>query len=88
MHPEGRNVYGADLDGEEYELRSPGDPTYNVAEERDARIIEWRTRCFKGLGFTELNAAALAVRRDVDRARVERMLGAGASHVQVMAVEL
>lgn len=61
-------------------------PTYSPEDGRDAQLVDWRILCFQGLGFTELNAVALAMRRDIDRARVESLLKAGASHIQVMAI--
>jgi hypothetical protein len=62
--------------------------SYNVAEERDAKIVDWRASCFEMLGLDELTSAALAVRRDIDRVQVERMVKAGATAEHLRAVLL
>lgn len=68
--------------GEEYELRAPSDrPTYDYRV--DAKIIGWRAECFEARGFGPAVAALLAMRRDVDRVQVERLLDQGATHRQV-----
>jgi hypothetical protein len=74
--------------GEEYELRVADDPVYNVDDEREAAIVRWRLDCFERAGMESLAATALAVRRDVDRVSVERMLSAGASASQITAIVL
>lgn len=63
--------------GEEYELRTEPDRLYDL--EHDAKIIDWRVQCFLELGFDVLYAGVLAVRRDVDREEVERLIAAGAN---------
>jgi hypothetical protein len=40
----------------------------------DEKIVDWRLLCFLRLGFSQLDASALAVRRDVDRHFVEHRL--------------
>lgn len=64
--------------GEEYELKASDDVRlYDL--EHDAKIIDWRVESFLALGFDVLNAAVLAVRRDIDREEVERLIKAGGS---------
>lgn len=74
-------------DGEEYAFR-PLSEVYNADDPYDAKLVSWRALCFERLGFTALAAAALAVRRDVDRERVSTMVGAGATPEQVVAILL
>lgn len=62
---------------EEYELRPAAMRVYDA--DADAKIVDWRLRCFVALGFTELDASAMAVRRDVDRDHVERLVKEGCS---------
>jgi hypothetical protein len=76
-----------DVEGEEYELRRPGDARLYDTEV-DAKIIAWRAECFVRLGFTPLAARALAMRRDVDREQVERLLKLGATRRQVRTLVL
>lgn len=45
-------------------------PVYNPAA--DKQVVDWRLECFTRLGFSQLEASALAVRRDVDHHYVER----------------
>lgn len=52
----------------------------------DTNLVAWRLDSFERLGFDALEASALAVRRDIDREHVQRMLNGGASHAQVMAI--
>lgn len=68
--------------GEEYELRSPDVSLYDLHV--DAKTVGWRAECFEGRGFSPGAAMMLALRRDVDRAHVERLLDQGATHLQVM----
>jgi hypothetical protein len=75
-------------DGEEYELRPPGDPVYNVDEPKEAQIVGWRTECFERLGFGPTAAVALAVRRDVDRENVKRLVVEGCSVGLIMEIVL
>ena len=63
-------------------------PTYNVEEERDAKLVAWRLECFTRAGVDELTASSLAVRRDIDRVRVERMTAAGATAAELRAILL
>jgi hypothetical protein len=72
--------------GEEYQLRPLDTRLYNVKE--DAKIVNWREHCFLKAGFTQFAARTLAIRRDIDRVEVERMVAAGAEHVRVMAIVL
>lgn len=58
------------------------DPTSEIG------IVQWRLQCFEADGFAPLGASALALRRDVDREMVGRMLAGGASHTQVLAILL
>jgi len=71
-------------EGDEYELRPNTPRLYTVAH--DAKIVKWRVECFEGLGFGMGQAMKLALRRDVDRADVERWVKNGASHEHVMAI--
>lgn len=81
MHPGAGAVYATD--GDWYELRAPTDfPTYDPAV--DTKVIDWRMDAFVARGFGLLKARCLAVRRDIDRAQVERMLDQGATHAQVL----
>ena len=77
-------IYAKPGEGDEYELRGDASRTYDV--KRDVKIVEWRAKCFREYGFTQLEADALAVRRDVDRELVEDLLSAGATHAQVRAI--
>jgi hypothetical protein len=52
----------------------------------DAKIIQWRAECFEKLGFATFSAHELAIRRDVDREQVERLLKAGARHAHVLEI--
>jgi hypothetical protein len=63
-------------------------PTYSVEEPRDAELITWRLECFTRVGVDELTASSLAVRRDIDRARVERMVEGGATSSDLRAILL
>jgi hypothetical protein len=69
-------------------MSAPTAPTYNMADEREAAIVRWRLRCFEGAGVEPLGASALALRRDIDRADVERLLQGGASSAEVCAIFL
>lgn len=64
-------------EGEEYVLGTVSERLFDP--EHDAKIIDWRTLAFMKLGFTEFNAVALAVRRDIDREHVERLVREGCS---------
>ena len=75
-------------EGEEYVLRAPGDLTYDVASPYDAKVIGWRAECFERAGLDALDATALAVRRDVDRERVLKLLAAGCSKDLVVEIML
>lgn len=70
----------------EFVLGSVDARIYDPAADR--KIVSWRATCFERLGFTVTQAAALALRRDVDREKVEAMLGAGARPLQVVAILL
>ncbi len=73
--------------GEEYELRAPGlERTYDP--EHDAKLIDWRTLSFLSLGFSPVVASVMAIRRDIDRELVERMVRRGATPLQVAAILL
>lgn len=43
-------------------------------EAGDRPIVEWRAHCFESLGFGRLDSASMAMRKDVDRAYVERLV--------------
>lgn len=75
-------------EGDEYEMRAPDDLLYNVEDSKEHRIVLWRLDCFERLGFSPTAAAALAVRRDIDRQKVQDMLLAGARPLQVAAILL
>lgn len=83
--PEGQARYGgAGLgQGDEYELRPPGDPLYNANDPKEAAIIGFRSERFESYGFSPSDALLMAIRRDVDRAQVESMVKRGATHAQV-----
>lgn len=83
--PKGQARYG---EGDEYELRPPGDPVYNVDEPKEAEIVGWRAECFEALGFAQVVAVSLAVRRDVDREFVKGLIEKGATPVQVAGIVL
>lgn len=61
---------------------------YNIDDEREAAIVAWRLTCLEAAGMEPLDASALAVRRDVDRVDVERLLDAGASSEQALGILL
>jgi hypothetical protein len=71
--------------GEEYELKDPGAHRY-YDPEADAAIIDWRTLSFMELGFNAVQSSVLAMRRDVDREYVERLVGAGCTHGTAMRI--
>lgn len=75
-------------EGEEYEMRSAGDPVYNVNDAKERGIVAWRVDCFERLGFRGTAALALAMRRDVDRERVEKLATQGATLQQIVAIFL
>lgn len=58
-------------------------PLYDVHEPGDQAIVNWRLECFEAAGMELAAAAALAIRRDIDRARVEVLLARGATSAQV-----
>lgn len=70
--------------GEEYHLVNPDVRLYDVGT--DLNIVVWRVGCFECAGFDHGDAMILAVRRDVDRDEVERLLTKGATHGQVLAL--
>lgn len=87
MHPGAGPTYDPDIGrGEWYELRPAGDRLYSMAS--DMRVIGWRVECFEAKGFDHVDALALALRRDVDRVEVERLVDDGATHRQVMDLVL
>lgn len=53
-------------------------PLYDITDPEEGRVVAWRMECFERAGFAQLEASALALRRDVDRAVVERMVEDGA----------
>jgi len=73
--------------GETYEMRPPAlERLYVMAV--DMKVIGWRVECFEGRGFDHADALALALRRDVDREEVERLLDRGAKHAEVLDLVL
>jgi hypothetical protein len=62
------------------------EPLYDT--EHDEKIVDWRCDCFVDRGFLVIQATALAVRRDIDRVLVERLLDQGATHAEVMEIVL
>lgn len=72
---------------EEYELRAPSEERL-YSPEHDAAVIAWRAGCFEALGFAAYVAGALALRRDVDREYVTRLIRGGATHEQVTTIVL
>lgn len=75
-------------EGDEYELRPPGDLTYELDDPKQREIVAWRVACFERLGFGPTAASAMAVRRDIDREQVERMVARGARLHHVVAIVL
>lgn len=72
-------------EGEEYELSCDA-RFYDVAG--DAKLVNWRSDTFLRLGFTPFQSHTMAIRRDIDREEVERLLKAGAVHSQIVAILL
>lgn len=68
-----------------YELRAPAEERVYDAH-HDAKLIDWRMLCFLRAGLEHLHASALAIRRDVDREEVERLLNGGATPAQVLEI--
>jgi hypothetical protein len=66
----------------EYRLRS--ESLYDVR--RHASVIGWRADNFAAMGFSHLEATALAIRRDVDREAVAKLLARGASPDQARRI--
>lgn len=83
------DYYGDDVDGEGdgwvFQMERATE-LYSMDEEREAKIIAWRATCFERAGLTPFDSTVLALRRDVDRAEVERLADAGASSAQVLAI--
>lgn len=76
-------------EGEEYVLVRPETARlYDVTERQDHGIVSWRVDCFQGRGFDHADALTMALRRDVDRGEVERLLDRGASHAEVVEIVL
>lgn len=75
-------------EGDEYELGLPESPTYNTADMKEAAIVKWRTECFERIGFVAVAALALAMRKDIDREKVERMVAGGCRPVVAMEILL
>lgn len=73
-------------EGEEYELRPASTRLYSI--DVDIKVVGWRVECFEARGMSHVQAMALAIRRDVDRAHVERLLDEGATVEQVMELVL
>lgn len=85
--PYGQSKQPQPGEGEEYVLRAPtAEPLYDP--DADAKIVAWRLTSFEDLGFDALYASTLALRRDVDREQVERMIQAGATPDQVREIVL
>lgn len=73
---------------EEYVLVQPDARRYDLANTKDADIVAWRADAFGALGFNFVQASELAMRRDVDRAQVARLIGQGATPDQVCEIVL
>lgn len=72
---------------EEYKLGNAGQhPTYDPVS--DAGVIGWRVECFESYGMGHTDAMLLALRKDIDRAVVERMRAQGATPAQVLGALL
>lgn len=69
--------------GDEYELRECSEPTYNLEDAKECDMVNWRAKCFLGAGLDIASATALAIRKDIDRVRVETMTAQGATGAQV-----
>lgn len=74
--------------GEEYELRREHTPRYDLSDDRELRIVKWRTECFERAGLPPLVSSEIALRKDIDRSRVESLVANGATHDQVRAIVL
>lgn len=73
--------------GEEYELQTQdGPPLYD--HRVDEGIVFFRIGVFMARGFDWGDAMTMALRRDVDRQRVEDLLDGGATHGQVLGIVL
>lgn len=72
--------------GEEYTLAAPEVPLYD--HRVDQAIVFFRAGSFLSCGFCYADALALALRRDVDRQRVEDLIDQGATPAQVMDILL
>jgi hypothetical protein len=72
--------------GEEYELGRVSTRLYDPVH--DSKIIDWRMLQFIKLGIGELDASALAARRDVDREHVQRLVRGGCSASLVKEIVL
>ena len=87
MPPYGRAATQPEAD-EEYELRPPGDPLYNLDDPSQRAVVEWKLDCFERLGFAPTAATALALRRDIEREKVESLVAKGARLSEVVAILL
>ena len=84
----GRKVKTEAATEEEYDISPPENPIYELADPEQARIVMWRLDCFEKLGFTRTAATALAIRRDIERTRVEGLVAQGAFPHQVIGILL
>jgi len=75
-------------EGEEYELRPVDDLTYDLSDAEQRKIVGWKVDCFERLGFGVVEASAMAVRRDIERERVESMVRKGASLELILEIVL
>lgn len=84
IHVNGRLVRLGE--GDDYSARSRTARLYDL--KHDAEIVSWRNDCFRAAGFDHPDSMALAIRRDIERPEVERLLERGASHLQVALILL
>jgi len=54
----------------------------------DEKIVAWRTLSFLRLGFSTLDASALAIRKDIDREHVQRLVREGCSAGLILRIVL
>jgi hypothetical protein len=73
-------------DGEEYTLTPPDTRLYDIVH--DHKIVTWRELCFIKKGLELVHARALALRRDIDREEVERLVDEGAPSARIAEILL
>lgn len=61
---------------------------YDTTEPYEATLVAWRVDCFEGYGFPHSDAMVMALRKDVDRDYVGRLLKEGATHDEAREIVL